>query len=130
MKHPTKPFNLEQAKAGHPVVTREGYPVRILAFDLNNEKYPIAASIQFQEREDVESFSKEGSFNIQSGKEDPLDLLMAPVKKEGWVNLYNFGERTTTGGVIFSSEKDAINHSVFNGTNINRVATIKIEWEE
>lgn len=37
-----KPFNLEEAKAGKPVCTRDGRKVNILRFDLNNP-YPIIA---------------------------------------------------------------------------------------
>lgn len=34
MEYKFKPFDLEAAKAGAPVMTRAGRPARILAFDL------------------------------------------------------------------------------------------------
>lgn len=36
-----KPFDLEASKAGAPVMTRDGRPARILAFDVKSEKYPV-----------------------------------------------------------------------------------------
>ncbi len=46
MKQKFKPFDLEAAKAGAPVMTRDGRPARILAFDLKADEYPIAAAIE------------------------------------------------------------------------------------
>ena len=40
-----KPFNLELAKQGHPVVTRKGQPVRIICFDRKGVQ-PIVALIE------------------------------------------------------------------------------------
>lgn len=39
-----KPFDLEKAKAGAPVQTRDGRPARIVSFD-NSKPYPILAII-------------------------------------------------------------------------------------
>lgn len=39
-----KPFNLEAAKAGKPVVTRDGRPVRILCFDARGDE-PICGTV-------------------------------------------------------------------------------------
>lgn len=49
-----KPFNLEQAKQGKPVVTRDGRPVRILAFDRKG-CYPIIGLISRDKEEDCEA---------------------------------------------------------------------------
>lgn len=40
-----KPFDLEQAKAGKPVCTRDGRKARIICFDLKNGNHPIVAAI-------------------------------------------------------------------------------------
>lgn len=40
-----KPFNLEEAKAGKPVCTRDGYDARILCFDAKNPYYPVVALV-------------------------------------------------------------------------------------
>lgn len=40
-----KPFNLEEAKAGKPVCTRDDRRVEILSFDNPNNGYPILARV-------------------------------------------------------------------------------------
>lgn len=41
-----KKFNLEEAKAGKPVITRDGSEARIICFDMKNDLYPIVALIE------------------------------------------------------------------------------------
>lgn len=41
-----KPFDLEAAKAGKPVCTRDGRKARIICFDLKNDEYPIVAAVE------------------------------------------------------------------------------------
>lgn len=36
-----KPFDLEKAKAGAPLCTREGFRARIVCFDANNDRFPM-----------------------------------------------------------------------------------------
>lgn len=40
-----KPFNLELAKQGHPVITRKGKKARIICFDRNGDA-PIVALVE------------------------------------------------------------------------------------
>ena len=44
-----KEFNLEQAKAGKAVCTRDGRRVRILCFDLKDNNFPICAAVEEEE---------------------------------------------------------------------------------
>lgn len=55
-----KPFDIELAKAGHPVCTRSGNPVRIVCFDKKNTKYPIMALIDKVTHEDYCSYTIHG----------------------------------------------------------------------
>ena len=59
------------------------------------------------------------------------DLVMAPQKKEGWINLYqaSFG-RVPSHDIIHSSEEDAINLAKNHSWEPHEFVTIKIEWEE
>lgn len=41
-----KPFDLEKAKAGAPLCTREGFRARIICFDADNDRFPIVALIK------------------------------------------------------------------------------------
>lgn len=49
----TKPFDLEAAKAGAKVVTRDGRQVRIICFDKKDPQYPIVALVP--ETKDIKS---------------------------------------------------------------------------
>lgn len=40
-----KPFNLEEAKAGKPVCTRDGRRVEIISFENPSDNYPILAKV-------------------------------------------------------------------------------------
>lgn len=40
------PFDIEKAKQGAKVMTRDGHDVRILCFDRNSDEYPIVVLIQ------------------------------------------------------------------------------------
>lgn len=122
-----KPFNLEEAKAGKPVCTIEGKPARIVCFDVKNDKYSIAALIDFGEKEDVYCFTSDGKF-IENDEHHLYNLVMLPVKKEGYINIYtdgpNFKERRTD-PTIFNTLKEAEE-----GAFSDCITTIKIEWEE
>lgn len=81
-----KPFDLEKAKAGHPVVTREGRKARIVCTDFNNsDEFSILSLISRDDGYEVPNFSyKDGKSAIS----DDHDLLMAPVKKTYHIIIY------------------------------------------
>lgn len=126
-----KPFDLELAKAGHPVQTRDGRPARIVCYDrqTKNNIYPIVAMIKSDEgNEEAQYFTQKGE--AWEGEINDLDLVMAPIKKEGWVNVYKKPDNPEfyKTDCIWSSEEIAKN-------NINPIIGIyitskKIEWEE
>lgn len=71
-----KPFNLEEAKAGKPVCTRDGRRVEIIFFENPNNVYPILARV-FSDNIDYIDFcyNQEGYFfNDNRGSE--ADLMM------------------------------------------------------
>lgn len=72
-----KPFDLERAKAGEPVVTRDGKDVRILCFDMNNNPFSIIALVNHVEFEEDWRFTINGSFNYDNTDSD-YDLFMKP----------------------------------------------------
>lgn len=58
-----KPFDLEKAKAGAPLCTREGFRARIICFDANNDRFPIVALLEGDDgKEYPVSFTKKGRF--------------------------------------------------------------------
>lgn len=72
-----KPFDLEEAKAGKPVCTRDGRKVEIISFEHPIKGYPILAKVFFG-KDDYEefTFTESGTFFV-AGKESEADLMMA-----------------------------------------------------
>ena len=113
-----KPFDLEKAKEGKPVCTRDGRKARIICFN-RNDLYPIVALIECEDgKEIVEAYSNEGQTEIYEIK--GKDLMMLPEKKEGWVNIYDDMK-------MYASEERA---KIGISTERNYIATTKVEWEE
>lgn len=55
-----RPFNLEEAKKGKPVVNSEGYPVKIISFDRKHLHYPIVGLVEKNGVEHLESYTIDG----------------------------------------------------------------------
>lgn len=105
-----KPFDIELAKAGHPVCTRDGRAVRILCFDRKSvDGYSILALIDKGDSEDIVSYIRQGTF-YSNGKEHKNDLFMAAVKKEGWVNVFINASYfdSKTAGTIYPTKEEAL----------------------
>ena len=117
-----KQFNLEEylANPKKKVVTRDGRNVRIICTDFDNPKFPVIGEVE--DGNWPISFTTRGLFN--SYGESNYDLLFAPERHEGWVNIY---PGPFTGVVVYKSEEDA-KHCA--NANAKVIATIKIEWEE
>lgn len=123
-----KPFDLEKAKAGAPLCTREGFRARIVCFDADNDRFPIVALLKSDNgKEYPASFTKEGRFS--DGEVDSSnDLLMEGIKKEGWINIYKgFEERCI--GVVYNTKEEAMRMKI-NEKDVTYKATVRVEWEE
>jgi hypothetical protein len=103
-----KPFDLEKALAGEPVVTRDGQAVtQLTKFDCDSE-YPLCAVIDGV----LITYTINGSYytingSYKEGEQHDLDLFMA--EPERWANVYwdeekNYGFISS---VIYSSEAEA-----------------------
>lgn len=119
-----KEFDLEAAKNGAPVQTRDGQKARILCFDKKHADYPIIALYGNGDGEFVAAYTLEGHFDTNTPNH-PLDLVMKPTKHEGWANIYKSGELTCICGNIYDSQERAKSAAVS-----GYVATVKIEWED
>ena len=135
-----KPFDLEKAKDGKPVCTRDGRKARIICFDrrlfYKNVSYPILALVECSDGEDdVCGYNEKGKVLIEDGAEYKDDLMMLPEKKEGWVNVYKRENEyvcenecnVSTGIAVYKSEGEAKRNIDKNEIYVN---TIKISWEE
>ena len=125
-----KEFDIEAAKAGKPVCTRDGGKARIICFDkkcraIEGEELPIVALLydERSKREIILDYTKYGKSRA-NGEPSTADLMMLPEKHEGWTNIYKTAIRHEC-GAVFDTEQEARGHA-----NDGCVATINIEWEE
>ena len=125
-----KEFNLTEylKNPSQKVVTRDGREVRIICTDAKGDE-PIIALVynNIREEENVYTYNRDGYF--YGDNDSCLDLFFAPVKKEGWVNLFKDKEINYPyiPGIIHNSEEEA--KEAAQGES-DFIATIKIEWEE
>lgn len=123
-----KKFNLELAKKGYEVCTRDGRNARIISFDRKNVNgYNIVALIDNNGQDIIRAYTKEGYINSLVDIESDLDLFMKPTKHEGWVNLYKEDGFTITGEVVYPTKERAM---LIQNKECKYITTIKIEWEE
>lgn len=125
-----KPFDLEAAKAGKPVCTRDGRKARIIYFDRHGEDCPIIALVvdsKNAECEEVIDYTLDGICNENIINHNKYDLMMFPQKKEGWINIYTSYDGIETGISVYET-KEIAKKGVDN--SVSYLGTIKIEWEE
>lgn len=123
-----KPFDLEKAKQGAKVVTRDGRPVRFICWDKLDDvnTYPIVALVKDKDvtEEEIETYTLDGA--CVEGEKHDLDLFMAPTTVERWINLHG-----GFGGLynyrFYESEQEALKHKDDYG---DYVATAKITWKK
>ena len=111
-----RPFDLEAAKAGKPVCTRDGRKARIICFDRDWDMH-IVALVSDPLGESVHYYLSNGKVDFY--KQNDEDLMMLPEKKEGWVNVYK--------DLVYDTKEEALA-----GRSESRIYidTIKISWEE
>lgn len=108
MKSLLKPFNLEEAKAGKAVCTREGKPVRILCFDLRGSDYPVIAAVLSDTGEALMSYDEQGRHRHNEESED--DLVMCLTRHTGYI-IVCVGDNKTIITNIFTSLDSANNYA-------------------
>ena len=126
------PFDINLAKQGKPVCTRDGRKARIVCFDrrlfYKNVSYPILALVERSDGEDdVCGYNEKGKVLIEDGAEYKDDLMMLPEKKVGWINVYKGGKLDAD--YIYPTKADAL-ENIFQPMKDNYIDTIKLTWEE
>lgn len=115
-----KKFDIEAAKEGKPVCTRDGRKARIICFDAKGD-FPIVALVETNNIEEVYQYTNNGLFfHLESNDLEIVnDLMMLPEKKEGWVNVY----KNQIHNMLESAEEGHKGRTDY-------IKTIKVEWEE
>lgn len=127
-------FNLEEAKKGHPVCTKDGKDVRIICFDAKfGGGFTIIALVKTAAiSEEIISRYNEFGVNVNSSYPQGYNLVMKTFKKSGYVNLHKMiptSDDLTPMGGIYPTEDDA-KANISESFKETYCTTAKIEWEE
>ena len=128
-----KQFNLNEylKNPNRKIVTRDGRHVRIICTDMKNgnntfkDRSVIALIEEDCDRELIVCVKPNGRYSEINDRE--FDLFFAPEKKEGWVNIYKYNSKITTGSLVYNTKEEAESAK---GNRSDYISTIKIEWEE
>ena len=121
-----KQFNLQEylKNPDRHIVTRDGKDAKIICTNAKGN-FPIIALVEtYNGNETVLRLKENGRF--YNDTENSSDLFFAPIKKEGWVNMYKTRSGSVQIGQIYSSKKEA----EMGRKDANYISTAKIEWEE
>ena len=128
-----KPFNIKEylENPSRKVVTRDGKPARIICIDAKREHFgegphPVVALVEEKKnQETIYNYGEDGIF--REGYKYDIDLFFAPVKCEGWINIYMTCDGTNKRtGSIYTTKEEALEHVLGN----NYINTVHIEWDE
>lgn len=124
-----KQFSLDEFKKNpsRKIVTRDWRTVRIICTDFQSDK-PIIGLVKDKEenKERAYNFSEDGrQYPTEDIVESNLDLFFVPIKKEGWVNIYQ--DNKFKWNSIFDTKEEA---EEIGKSLDNYITTIKIEWEQ
>ena len=114
-----KPFDIQKAREGKPVCTRDGRKARVLCYDFKqNEEYPILVAVEDKDgKERAMLYSNGGISEIYKSRNYELAMLLK--KKERWVNVYKDS--------VYDTKEEALaGKSEIRGY----IDTIKISWSE
>lgn len=123
-----KEFSLEEylKNPDREVVTRDGRKVRIICTDRKGATPIIALVNSGVSGELCYSFCPDGK--TYENYKSEIDLFFAPEKHEGWINIHKWPDGVRdTDGIIYHTKLDIPDMPP---VGVQRVSTIKIEWEE
>lgn len=126
----TKPFNIEAARTGKPVCTKNYADARIVCFDVDDGKN-ILALVKYNGKEIPCVYGPDGKF-ICGVRDDCGDLVMLVTHKVAWQNLFKNGDTYYVSERLYEAEEDATPHILadMHDPSHTYVDTVRIEWEE
>ena len=117
-----RPFNLEEAKAGKPIVCRDGEEANFL---IHSDLLERNQRVVFARAGDVYACNENGKNKLNS-LPDRFDLFMAPEKRTVWVNFYPDECHGQAGVSLFSSKEEADKRA----SNQTRIACVEVTFTE
>ena len=126
-----KPFDIQKAREGKSVCTRDGRKARIICFDreylYEGRDYSIVALVSDSFGESVHYYFYNGKVDFDGQFDD--DLMMLPEKKEGWVNVMEgTAGKIYVGNNIYRTEDEAKEGASRFTSRL--IASVPIEWED
>ena len=128
-----KPFNLEAAKSGAPVVTRDGKPVRIICWDRqasDGRRETLVALVSDPDGAEVVVTCSPNGRHYSGNAESSNDLFIAPTKRTGWILVFpaciEKGVPSAFGSYIYTSVEDAASVA----REYKEAVVAEISWEE
>ena len=126
-----KPFDIQKAREGKPVCTRDGRKARIICFDRKSETPITVLVTEINGIEAVYSYPNNGIWDSPENT-NGCDLMMLPEKKEMWINIYKSIYKSTTNyiprGSLYDTEEDA--KAGADMADDEYFTTAKVSWEE
>lgn len=120
-----KAFDLEKAKAGEPLMTRDGRKARMIG-ERKHPEYPIVVAVCDKNGyEEVFLYTNEGRNYIHQKADE--DLFMVPKKRKKYANFYLKDEDFYDLSEVYDNKDDAIRNIRY---DVKYIKTIEIEWEE
>jgi hypothetical protein len=120
-----KPFNLEKALEGDPVITRDGRKVTdIHYFRIKDLDASVMVGIDNTE---LKSYDTNGKY--YQNNDSYYDLFMAPIIKTYWINIYKYCDNTIIQSKVYESKENADNNKQIS-TSYSFIKTISFEIEE
>lgn len=117
----TKPFNLADALAGKPVVTRDGRKVTYIHDTKQDVKFPLIVKVEGYTG--LIGLSSDGGSSYGSSN----DLLMATTTVTKYINVYRDRFNNVRPDVILFDFEESAKGQVGMGEII---ATVPVTWEE
>lgn len=127
-----KPFDLEAAKRGEPLITRDGRPAWFIG-EIPDCVNPVCPVVAYINDSPVIPFVYRSNGMQLRDEETEFDLFMAPDKKTRWLTVWSYAESCRGYASLLSDTKnDAINLADRMQKDGKRVLieAMPIEWEE
>ena len=124
-----KEFNLDEylKNPSQKVITKDGKSVRIICTDAKQD-YPVIGLLSLDDKSETTVYYKKNGRWL-ADNQDYWDLFFAPIKREGWINIYKGvieNHLPYVGQKVYKSKEEAIK----NKCSDCYFTTLKIEWEE
>ena len=116
-----RPFRLNEYKDGDELVTRNGFPARMLCTDLKTSQYVLVAAVNFGEREEIYTFTSTG---MELRAEDgDFDLFFKPQTMTMYCNVYARHDGAAYFGNHYKTKSDV-------PASCNSKAIATVTWKE